>query len=271
MAYQIIKCGGSVLDQLPESFYQEVITLIEDYQAQPVIVHGGGPMVSSLLTDLNIETKFVNGMRITTEEVLDVVEMVLSGTINKKLVRAIVENGGEAFGLSGVDGKLLLARAIQSKQQLGYVGEVVSVNTTPLKMVLEQGKIPVISPVAIDETGQRWNINADLAAAAVAKALKAPLYMVTNVPGVLKDGSVISELTANEAEKMIAAGQIYGGMIPKVQAAIDCLREGVQKVAIINGQEEKSLIKQVTGKNAGTLFALDKAVKTPANLSAGRV
>ncbi|WP_164669428.1 acetylglutamate kinase [Virgibacillus doumboii] len=258
MSYLVIKCGGSVLQRLPDSFYHNIVTLTKNDHIQPVIVHGGGPMVSTLLANLNVKTTFVNGMRVTTDEVLDVVEMTLSGSVNKLLVRKILAQGGNAVGLSGVDGRMLEAKQLEQNPEIGYVGKVTNVNPAMLKTVINQQKIPVISPIAIDHTGQRLNINADLAAAAVAKALEAPLYMITNVPGVLKNTDVISELSVQEAKTMMDSGEINGGMIPKVQAAIDSLRKGVQKVAIINGLEEESLLKLITDGNTGTTFTLDE-------------
>ncbi|WP_106497213.1 acetylglutamate kinase [Lentibacillus sp. Marseille-P4043] len=258
MSYLVIKCGGSVLEQLPAAFYKNIASIARDYLYQPIIVHGGGPMVSSLLTELNMETKFVDGMRVTTEEVLDVVEMALSGSVNKKIVRHIIANGGSAVGLSGVDGMLLEAKVLVHQQGLGFVGEVIAVNTMELESISSQGKIPVISPVAIDKQGQRWNVNADLAAAAVAKALQAPLYMMTNVPGVLKQGNLRTKLTTSEAEAMITSSHIHGGMIPKVQAALDSLQQGVNEVVILNGLEINSLPRLLQGEEIGTSFSLDK-------------
>ncbi|MGY0694582.1 acetylglutamate kinase [Virgibacillus sp. FSP13] len=258
MSYLVIKCGGSILEQLPASFYKNIASIAHDYPFEPIIVHGGGPMVSSLLTELDIETKFVEGMRVTTEEVLDVVEMVLSGSVNKKIVRNIIANGGSAVGLSGVDGMLLEAQRFTQQQDLGFVGEVIAVDTTELESISSQGKIPVISPVAIDKQGQRWNVNADLAAAAVAKALQAPLYMMTNVPGVLMQGNLRTRLTTSEAEAMIASGHIHGGMIPKVEAALDSLQQGVNEVVILSGIEANSLPRLLQGEEIGTSFSLDK-------------
>lgn len=268
MAYVVIKCGGSILPQLPKTFYENIVTIKKAYHVQPVIVHGGGPMVSSLLEKLNIATSFVDGMRVTTEDVLDVVEMVLSGSINKQIVRNIHVSGGDAVGLSGVDGRLLEAQPLQDQQRLGFVGEIKTVNTKMLTEITAQQQIPVISPIAAGQSGQRWNINADLAAGAVAKALHAPLYMVTNVAGVLQNDSVISRLDAQDVEMMIESGQIHGGMIPKVRAAISCLQQGIKRVVIFNGLEQDSLIKLTVGKQVGTSFTLQRE---PANLQQGGI
>lgn len=258
MSYLVIKCGGSMLDKLPQSFYKNIVTLADTYMLKPVIVHGGGPMISSLLTDLNIQTSFVDGMRVTTEEVLDVVEMVLSGSANKHIVRNIQANGGDAVGLSGVDGKLLEAEALHENSQLGYVGSIQSVQTGILTTLLDQGKIPVISPIAADSEGQRWNINADLTAAAVAGALDASLYMITDVSGVLKNDHVIPHIHPETVKKMVETGEIDGGMIPKVQAALGCLKRGIEQVVIVNGLEPGNLLKLADGEPVGTSFRINK-------------
>lgn len=256
MSYLVIKCGGSMLNELPPTFYKNIVTLADAYKLQPLIVHGGGPMISSLLTNLNIETSFVDGMRVTTEEVLDVVEMVLCGSANKQIVRNIQASGGDAIGLSGIDGQLLEACPLDEGQQLGYVGTIQSVQTGLLHNLLEQGRIPVISPMAADRSGQRWNINADITAAAIAEALGSPLYLITNVSGVLKNGNIVPRLHIDEVNGMVKSGEIYGGMIPKVQAALDCLQKGINRVAILNGLEPDSLIDMANGKEAGTSFVL---------------
>lgn len=262
MSYLVIKCGGSVLEQLPAAFYKNIISIADDYQLKPVIVHGGGPVISTLLSELNIKTTFIDGMRVTTEEILDVTEMALSGLINKKIVRNLLINGGSALGLSGVDGMLLEAEALQTEQELGFVGKVSAVDINRLNNVLDQGTIPVLSPVAIDKQGQRWNINADLAAAAVATALQAPLYMITNVPGILHQGKPIKKLNGSEAEMMIGNGSIYGGMIPKVHAALDSLQQGVKEVVILNGLEENSLIHLIAGNQVGTKMVAGERINS---------
>lgn len=246
-----------MLNELPQTFYKNIVTLAKTYMLQPVIVHGGGPMISSLLTNLNIETSFVDGMRVTTEEVLDVVEMVLSGSANQHIVRNIQASGGDAIGLSGIDGRLLEACPLKENRQLGYVGTIQSVQTGILKNLLEEGQIPVISPMAADRNGQRWNINADVTAAAIAEALGSPLYLITNVSGVLRNGNIASHLHVDEVNSMVNSGEIYGGMIPKVQAAVGCLQKGIERVAILNGLEPDSLIDMADGKEAGTSFMLE--------------
>lgn len=249
MTYLVIKCGGSVLDEIHPSFYKNIVE-IQKEGLQPIVVHGGGPMISNLLTKLNVETKFVDGLRVTDEKVLDVAEMVLSGSMNKEIVRKLQTAGGKAGGLSGVDGKLLQATALDDK--LGFVGKVEKVNVEFLEYLCKGGLIPVISPIAIDDHGQRWNINADLAASAIAKALNATLCLITNVSGVLQNGRVLNHLTPSKITSLIENGTITGGMMPKVTAAIECLEEGIEEVVILNGLEENALLSYVKGVPMGT-------------------
>jgi acetylglutamate kinase len=261
MKYCVIKCGGSVLENLPQSFFEDIVHLYKSGKVKPVIVHGGGPLISSLLTEMGIKTKFVDGLRVTTEEVLDIVEMVLSGTVNKRIVRKLIEAKGQAYGISGVDG--LLLKAEQSKEsQLGYVGEVTDVNKTMIEQILNQGYIPVISPLGIDEYGQRYNINGDVAASAVAKALGASLCMISDIPGIYTEENgekvTLKEITKLEIEQMIQNGFITGGMIPKVKAAIDGLVHEVPEVVILNGMENHSLLDYAAGKETGTKIVLRK-------------
>lgn len=254
MSYLVIKCGGSVLNNIHPSFYKNIVNLREQ-GIQPIIVHGGGPVISDLLTKLNIETKFVDGLRVTDEKVLNVVEMVLSGPMNKTIVRNLQVAGGRAIGVSGVDGKLLKAKPLQSNNKLGYVGKVENVNIEFLQYLFDEQFIPVVSPIAIDDQGQRWNINADLAAAAVAKSLKATLCLITNVSGVIKDDQVLNHLTPSEISSLIANAVITGGMIPKVNAAIECLEEGINDVVILNGFEENVIQSYVKGLPIGTTIS----------------
>lgn len=252
MSYLVIKCGGSVLDNMSQTFFENVVEIMKRGQFKPIIVHGGGPNISKLLNQLEIETTFINGMRVTTERVLNVVEMVLSGTVNKTIVRKIIESNGDAFGLSGVDGMLLEAKQLGIHKELGYVGEIVSVNKNLLIDLLQMQMIPVISPIATDKSGQHWNINGDTAAAAIACELHASLCLVTNVSGVIKDGEVLPSIQMDVAKSMLKDDIITGGMIPKVCAAMECIQAGVNEVTIINGNEENALIKLVNGEKVGT-------------------
>ncbi|MBE2904209.1 acetylglutamate kinase [Anoxybacillus flavithermus] len=230
----VIKCGGSVLHELSPSFFTSVKQLRES-GLDVVIVHGGGPDIGHLLQALNIPSEFVNGLRKTTKDVLDVVEMVLNGKVNKTLVSLLQTNGIRVVGLSGVDDRLLQAKPIDV-QTLGYVGEVVHVHTKMLHMLLRHGYVPVIAPIGVDERGQTYNINADTAASAIAQALSADkLVFVTDVAGILKNGEVVKEATAQTVEAMMADGTISGGMIPKVKAALHALHS-VEEVAIVSGK-----------------------------------
>jgi acetylglutamate kinase len=262
MKYIVIKWGGSVLEKLPETFYRDVVTLHQSGEWVPIIVHGGGPLITELMQKLNIETKFVNGLRVTSQPVLDIVEMVLSGAVNKQVVRKIIEAGGNAIGISGVDGGLLKAMPTDEAGNLGYVGEVVEVNHKLIEGMINQGYIPVISPVGIGEGGQRYNINGDVAASAIAKSLGANLCFISDIPGILveKDGqkTKLEKVSKSEVEELIQNQIIWGGMIPKVKAAIDGLVHNIPEVGIINGLVENSLIDYTNGKEVGTKIVLDE-------------
>lgn len=264
MKYLVIKCGGSVLDNLPRSFYEDIVKMHKTGEWIPIIVHGGGPLITSLLKSLNVETTFVNGLRVTDHQVLDVVEMVLSGSVNKQVVRNIVEVGGNAFGMSGVDGTLLKAMPTADSENLGFVGEVVDVNHHVMEGIINQGYIPVISPIGMDEKGQRYNINGDIAASAIAKALQANLCFISDIPGILVDNNgtktKLDKVSKAIIEEMISNQTIYGGMIPKVKAAIDGLVHNIPEVGIINGFEKNSLIDFSMGKNIGTKIVLEEEI-----------
>ncbi|QJC53755.1 acetylglutamate kinase [Paenibacillus albicereus] len=254
----VMKCGGSTLAALPAAFFEDLRRLQES-GVKPVIVHGGGPAISRTLEKLGIETEFVGGLRRTTEDVLDVVEMVLSGTINKEIVRRIQGAGARALGLSGVDGKLIQARPVSNAVEIGHVGEVTEVNAAVIEGVMAMGYIPVLAPVGIDDAGQRYNINADTAAGAVASQLGVErMIVVTDVPGILRtvDGEkrVLPRVTAAEIDEMIASGEIYGGMIPKVKAALACLHGNVREVAIVSGTEPDVLSRAVLEGGVGTVI-----------------
>ncbi|MCP8617319.1 acetylglutamate kinase [Salirhabdus salicampi] len=259
MNYLVVKFGGSVLEELPDTFYENIVQLQKEGKWQPIIVHGGGPAISKKLEQLSLELQFVDGLRVTTKEVLDVVEMVLSGTVNKGIVRSIAKAGGKALGFSGVDGEFLQVKQVPNKA-LGYVGEVTNVNETIISDMALLGYIPVISPIGIDGDGQTYNVNGDVAAAAIAKSLKAKLCFVSDVPGVYHiqhgEKKILNKVSSEEIESMIAAGVIKDGMIPKAQAAIDGLNHNVKEVAILNGKERDSLIHYSEGKRIGTRVVL---------------
>ncbi|NHW34828.1 acetylglutamate kinase [Paenibacillus aceris] len=252
-----MKCGGSTLAALPASFFDDMRQLQEE-GIVTVIVHGGGPAISETLGKLGIESGFVNGLRVTNEAVLDVVEMVLSGQINKEIVRRIQLTGAAALGLSGVDGHLIEAKPVANSHEVGLVGDVTKVNAELIQGIVNMGYIPVIAPVGLGEDGgQRYNINADTAAGAVASHLGVEqMVVVTDVPGIMKtvDGEkqVLPVVSVAEIEEMIANGDIYGGMIPKVRAAIACIQGKVQEVVIVNGSEPNVLSKVLKGSGIGT-------------------
>ncbi|OLS36790.1 acetylglutamate kinase [Bacillus sp. MRMR6] len=264
MKYIVIKCGGSVLENLPRSFYQDLVSIHESGEWTPIIVHGGGPLINSLLKELHIDTTFVNGLRVTNNQVLDVVELVLSGSVNKQVVRNIIEVGGNALGISGVDGCLLKAKPTNQSKTLGFVGEVVEVNQQIITGIVQLGFIPVISPIGIGADGQRYNINGDVAASAIAKALGANLCFISDIPGILveKNGvkRKLNKVSKTAVEELIANQTIYGGMIPKVNAAIDGLVHNIPEVGIINGFEKKSIIDYLNGKEIGTKIVLEEEI-----------
>lgn len=229
----VIKCGGSVLSELSPSFFESLQLYAREKKI--VIVHGGGPEIGQMLKKLCVPTEFVNGLRKTTKDVLEVAEMILAGKVNKQLVGILQQYGLSAVGVSGVDAHLLEATAIDF-HTLGYVGEVKNVNCAFLETLLRDGYIPVIAPIGADELGQTYNINADTVAGAVAKALNAQqLLFVTDVPGILQDGVVVEQTTVDDIERMIATGVITGGMIPKVKAAVAAL-EKLGEVMIVSGK-----------------------------------
>lgn len=262
----VIKCGGSTLAALPNAFFAELAQFQQEGM-QPVIVHGGGPAISQMLNRLGIHSEFVNGLRRTTEEVLDVVELVLAGKMNKEIVRRLLQNGAKAAGLSGTDGRLLTAEPAGDPETLGYVGEVTEVNVEPLNALLNAGYIPVVAPLGLGTDGQRYNINADTAAGAVATALGAgPFIVVTDVPGIAGTVNgkkqVLPTVTPEQIQKMIDSGEIYGGMIPKVKAALKCMEGGVKEVVIVNGTEPGVLGKVLRGEKIGTTIAATSAAAT---------
>lgn len=231
---------------------------LQDEQIIPVIVHGGGPAISDTLSKLGIETEFVNGLRKTNEAVLDVVEMVLSGQINKEIVRKIQLAGAKAIGISGVDGHLIQAEPVDNANEVGLVGDVTHVNAELLQGIIKLGYMPVIAPVGLGaDGGQRYNINADTAAGAVASHLGVErMIVVTDVPGIMKtingEKKVLPLVTVQEINEMITSGDIYGGMIPKVRAAIQCIQGKVSEVVIVNGAEPEVLSRVIKGAEIGT-------------------
>ncbi len=256
----VMKCGGSTLAALPHEFYADLYEL-QQAGIQPVIVHGGGPAISTVLDKLGIPTEFVNGLRKTSDAVLDVVEMVLSGQINKQIVRLLIAAGVRSLGLSGVDGHLLEAQPVANAHEVGFVGDVIRVNTSLIETTLGDGWMPVIAPVGLGKAGQRYNINADTAAGAVASALQVEkMVVITDVPGIMRvvngEKVVLPRVTFADIEEMISCGEIYGGMIPKVRAAMQCLQGALEEVVIADGSVPRVLSRIMAGEPIGTRIAV---------------
>jgi len=259
----VMKCGGSTLAALPDAFFQDLRGLQES-GVEPVIVHGGGPAINETLGKLGIESKFLNGLRVTDEATLDVVEMVLAGRINKEIVRKLQQNGAKALGLSGTDGQLIRVKPVANAHEVGLVGDVVGVNETLVEGIVGLGYLPVIAPIGIDEAGQRYNINADTAAGAVASALGVDtMIVVTDVPGIMRtvdeEKRVLPLVSFADIEEMIASGEIYGGMIPKVRAAMACLHGDVKEVLIVDGSAERVLSRALADGDIGTRIVRERA------------
>jgi acetylglutamate kinase len=250
----VIKYGGAAMrdERLKLTFAQDV-TILRKIGINIIIVHGGGKDITDLAEALKIESRFVDGQRYTNEQMVDVVLMVLAGKLNKEIVNLINSNGGNAIGLCGVDNELLKATR-STEKDLGLVGEVSFVNTSFLNLLLNNGMMPVIAPLAIGEGNKILNINADLAAGAIASELKAEkLVYLSDIEGVLVDEKLISSLTNSEAESFIESGAIHGGMIPKVRSAFSTLNRGVRKVHIIDGRIKHSLLLEIfTDEGVGT-------------------
>ena len=267
----VIKYGGHAMvdEQLKQDFARD-ITLLKFIGLNPVIVHGGGPQINIVLDAMGIRSKFVKGMRLTDEPTMDVVEMVLGGKINKAIVAQINQQGGKAVGLSGKDGELIKAKKLRIMHQEdsdkppeiidpGLVGEVTQINPGIIHTLTQQGFIPVIAPVGTGQTGETYNINADLVASHIAIALKAGrLVLITDVDGVLDaSGSLISSIDAETIRRMIVEKSISGGMIPKIECAVEALKSGVEKVPIINGTKRHALLLELfTDSGVGTEVTL---------------
>ena len=265
----VVKFGGNAMvdPELHESFARDVV-LMKLVGMNPVVVHGGGPQIGSLLEKLNIHTEFVDGMRVTDSQTMDVVEMVLGGSVNKEIVASINRNGGKAIGVTGKDGQLIRARKLKVTRyspdlnaseiiDIGHVGEVEQIDTEVLQVILGINFIPVIAPIGVDSQGNSYNINADLVAGKLAEVLQAEkLMLLTNVAGLLdKGGDILTGLTTAEVDSLIADGTISGGMLPKIGCALDAVKSGVASSHIIDGRVPHAVLLEIfTNEGIGTLI-----------------
>lgn len=255
----VIKYGGNAMinEKLKDSVMRDIV-LLSLIGVRVVLVHGGGPEITELLSKMGKKTEFVDGLRVTDRETVEAAQMVLAGKINKSLVNLIECRGGKSIGLSGIDGHMIKAKV--KDERLGYVGSITDIDPTPITDVLEKGYIPVVSTLGCDDEGNVYNINADTAAAKIAGALKAEsLISLTDTPGILADKnnpeSLISHITVEETKALIADGTISDGMIPKVECCTGAIKDGVKKVFIIDGRIPHSLlIETLTDEGIGTMF-----------------
>ena len=260
----VVKYGGNaMIDPGLKKDVMSDIILLTLVGVKIVLIHGGGPEISSLLGKLGIESKFVNGLRYTDSETAEVVQMVLAGKTNKDLVSLVEVCGGKAVGLCGIDGGMIKAKKVDDgENDSGFVGDIISVDPAPIKKVLEENYIPVIATVGSDENGQVYNINADTAAAEIAAALGAEnIITLTDIPGLMKDvndkNSLIPEIHVDEIDSLIESGVIYGGMIPKVRSLEVAVRAGVKKAVMIDGRIPHSiLIEMFSNEGIGTLMSM---------------
>ncbi len=264
----VIKYGGHAMgdSRLAELFAKDIV-LLKQVGMNPVVVHGGGPQIGAMLERLKVQSEFVDGLRVTDAATVEIVEMVLSGKINKQIVTAINGAGGVAIGLSGKDGDLIQARKLRRTKRdeesniekvldLGFVGEPARINPKVLLQLAESGMIPVIAPIGVGPNGETFNINADTAAGAIASAIRAArLLLMTDVSGVLdKEGNLVAELTLGDVEALRAAGAISGGMIPKLETCVRAISEGVEAAVILDGRQPHSMLLEIfTDQGTGTL------------------
>jgi acetylglutamate kinase len=263
----VVKYGGNAMtdEDLKASFARDIV-LMQAVGMRPIVVHGGGPQIGELLERLNIESKFIDGMRVTTEETMDVVEMVLGGLVNKEIVNLLNLAGGRAMGLTGKDGQFIRAKQLTIERKspeleapeiidIGHVGQVESIDTRVLTMLTESDVIPVVAPIGVGENGESYNINADLVAGKLAEVLKAEkLMLLTNTAGVLdKAGQVVTGLVADEVNALIDDGTISGGMLPKVGCALSAVNAGVNSAHIVDGRVPHSVLLEIfTDQGVGT-------------------
>ena len=265
----VIKYGGNAMenDELKNSFARDIV-LMKTVGINPVVVHGGGPQIGDLLKRLNIESQFIEGMRVTDSQTMDVVEMVLGGQVNKDIVNLINQHGGSAIGLTGKDAGLIKARKLKVSRHtpgmdkpeiidIGHVGEVSSVNANLINRLVSDDYIPVIAPIGVGTDGASYNINADLVAGKVAEALGAEkLMLLTNIAGLMdKEGKVLTGLSTSQVDALIADGTIYGGMLPKIRCALDAVQGGVGSAIIVDGRVPNAVLLELfTDTGVGTLI-----------------
>ncbi len=265
----VIKYGGNAMvdDNLKVSFARDVV-LMKLVGINPVIVHGGGPQIGKLLAKMGKETQFIRGMRVTDSETMDIVEMVLGGSVNKEIVNMINQQGGSAVGLTGKDGGLIRARKLVFEQDLpemttpeiidiGHVGEVASIDCSIVNMLVKGDFIPIIAPIGVGDNGESYNINADLVAGKLAEVLQAEkLMLLTNTPGLLdKEDKTMTGLNSEQVASLIADGTIYGGMLPKTRCALEAAKNGVKAVHILDGRVEHAVLLELfTDQGIGTLI-----------------
>ena len=256
----VIKYGGNAMinEHLKEQVMEDIV-LLWLVGVKVVLVHGGGPEINDLMERLGKKAQFVDGLRVTDKETVDIVQMVLAGKVNKTLVNLLETKGGKAMGISGMDGKLIECK--MKDERLGYVGAITGINIEPVNDLLEKGYIPVVSTIGCDADGNAYNINGDTAAAYIAGALgDERLIMMTDIAGILKDkddpSSLIPHITIKEAETLFKSGVISGGMIPKVDCCIEAIREGVKNVVIMDGRVPHSILMEIlTDEGAGTMVS----------------
>ena len=254
----VVKYGGNAMinEKLKQQVMEDIV-LLWLIGIKIVLVHGGGPEISDLMTRLGKKAEFVDGLRVTDKETVDIVQMVLAGKVNNTLVNLLVMKGGRAMGISGMDGRLIEAEI--KDERLGYVGKITNVNITPINDLLEKGYIPVVSTVGCDRQGNSFNINGDTAAAFIAGALKAErLIMMTDIAGILRDrddpSTLIADVSIDEAEELLAEGVVSGGMVPKVDCCVQALKKGVENVVIMDGRVPHSILMEIlTDEGAGTM------------------
>lgn len=271
----VVKYGGNAMTdpELENSFARDIV-LLKTVGLNPIVVHGGGPQIGDLLTKIGKQSEFIDGMRVTDAETMDVVEMVLGGLVNKSIVNLINKNGGRAMGLTGKDGNLIRAKKMYLEKtqadglvqqvDIGQVGEVAGIKTDVLEMFMASDFIPVIAPVGVGDAGESYNINADLVAGKVAEALKAEkLILLTNITGVLdKNKNILTGLSTQDVDNLIADGTIYGGMIPKISCALDAVKGGVISAHIIDGRvPHAALLEIFTDEGIGTLITNRKNIR----------